>query len=314
MPSPLHPGLKHLQGIDDYRSSSMSVLPPAGWYEDAGTPGQERWWDGEQWSPSYIRIRPSSDQARVTPVSDADAIPSPRPAKRGWTRRVGLTLIGCACVLVAIGILMNQATSRHESQFGLRRAHTLPAVTSVPVRVLPSCGNAHLSGWVTSVSPSDSGDTLIVARGDAIEVGYIGDSSESTPYFSNGSITCDNGSADESGLSVAGGGSSSFGTEELVAVHEGSEFVVLPNGSAGPLVIVRIVIVGANHTSRTGETVLFVIAPFLFVLGLVIAFRRPKPKGGGALRRADDAQRQGSFDADGATRAAFDVFDTHVRP
>ncbi len=207
---------------------------------------------------------------------------------RGWMRRVGLTLIGCALVLGAVGILMTQSTSRHEGQFGIRRGEQLPPVAPVPTRTLPSCGTPYLSGWVTSVTPNDTGDTLTVARGDAIEV--VGN----TPYFSNSSITCDNGSVEEGGVSFSGGSSSSVGAEEVVAVREGSVSVVLTNGSAGPPVVVRIVVVGAPHTSQTGETVFIAIGSLLLVIGIVLALRRPRQNGGSDQRRADDAQRQGS--------------------
>jgi hypothetical protein len=38
----------------------MVDLPPAGWYGDPVVSGQERWWDGEQWSTQFVRRRPTA--------------------------------------------------------------------------------------------------------------------------------------------------------------------------------------------------------------------------------------------------------------
>jgi TM2 domain-containing membrane protein YozV len=37
----------------------MTQLPAAGWYDDPGQRGQQRWWDGNQWSEQRPPSRPS---------------------------------------------------------------------------------------------------------------------------------------------------------------------------------------------------------------------------------------------------------------
>lgn len=56
----------------------MADLPPAGWYEDPRVPGQQRWWDGTQWSMQHIRPVP------VTAVPDPQATARQSPAARSW--------------------------------------------------------------------------------------------------------------------------------------------------------------------------------------------------------------------------------------
>src|SRR5215218_884609 len=34
------------------RPGMTSTSPPAGWYPDPQTPGENRWWDGAAWSPA----------------------------------------------------------------------------------------------------------------------------------------------------------------------------------------------------------------------------------------------------------------------
>ena len=64
--------------------------PPAGWYQDPGDPGQQRWWDGYQWSSS---VRPLHDVPAPTmppPATGGPADPfTPHPVESAPTLPVG---------------------------------------------------------------------------------------------------------------------------------------------------------------------------------------------------------------------------------
>ena len=49
--------------------SNATSLPPAGWYSDKSAPGQERWWDGNNWTDHSRAQQPA--HSHQSPVSSA---------------------------------------------------------------------------------------------------------------------------------------------------------------------------------------------------------------------------------------------------
>ncbi|MFT7602324.1 MAG: hypothetical protein ACI8TP_005292 [Acidimicrobiales bacterium] len=87
---------------------------PAGWHPDPSTPGQERYWDGMQWSHDVRPIASPADMpppAQMLPSASASPIAPATPVSTdvGLLRTLGLVAIG-GFALAALGSLLPWAT------------------------------------------------------------------------------------------------------------------------------------------------------------------------------------------------------------
>ena len=101
----------------------MGGGPPEGWYEDPKVPGQERWWDGRQWSMERVRpkrpalIEPPQLASDVQPRAPlaAGAPPGPWPLAERPAPRVDRDE-----VLALLGELQAVEERLRALQLGLR--------------------------------------------------------------------------------------------------------------------------------------------------------------------------------------------------
>lgn len=101
----------------------MSAAAPAGWYADGVTPGQERYWDGAQWTD------------RFRPIAPAFAPPPPRP---------GGALVSFKQILRGAGLM-----ARGYAENAIDEARSLPQRGGVPLLawLVPVAVNAILVGF-----------------------------------------------------------------------------------------------------------------------------------------------------------------------
>lgn len=74
------------------------TTPPAGWYPDTNSPGQERYWDGTAWT---MQLRPAVPAAAAVTVAEPVATFSAKKKKRKWPWIVG----AAAAVILLFGII-----------------------------------------------------------------------------------------------------------------------------------------------------------------------------------------------------------------
>jgi len=90
---------------------------PAGWYPDPqgqvpDRPPQQRYWDGQSWTPHVAPIEQQSSYASYPAASTATAYATPRipttpdgAPLAGWWHRVGATVIDNLILSVVVGVL-----------------------------------------------------------------------------------------------------------------------------------------------------------------------------------------------------------------
>jgi hypothetical protein len=57
----------------------VAAGPPPGWYDDPGSPGSIRWWDGEAWT-GHTQARPEAE-VDVASAAEPEADPAPGPER-----------------------------------------------------------------------------------------------------------------------------------------------------------------------------------------------------------------------------------------
>ena len=108
--------------------------PIAGWYPDPSTPGQQRYWDGSQWTEHAAPIPQAAPPPPpgFAPVAPGYAIPgylAPHPGVpyAHWGRRVGASLIDLLLVLpffVAAIVVFASNTTDSYDEFGYESSTT----------------------------------------------------------------------------------------------------------------------------------------------------------------------------------------------
>lgn len=79
----------------EHVGAPVSSTPPAGWYPDTTTPGQQRWWDGTRWSD------------HVAPLAPTGGPQGPLPQLASFGQRLGATIIdGLVISLPAIVLVV----------------------------------------------------------------------------------------------------------------------------------------------------------------------------------------------------------------
>ncbi len=77
----------------------MSNATPPGWYPDAQVPGQNRYWDGQQWTS---HTAPAPDGVAVPPVQTGDGVATDPKNKNWFVRHKVLT--GVIALIAIVGI------------------------------------------------------------------------------------------------------------------------------------------------------------------------------------------------------------------
>lgn len=84
--------------VTNTNASPAPAIPPAGWYGDPDNKGQERWWNGLNWSEHVRQVTPG---AAARPPAPAAAEPTGQTTNRAaraglrWSLiAVGITLLG----------------------------------------------------------------------------------------------------------------------------------------------------------------------------------------------------------------------------
>lgn len=103
---------------------------------------------------------------------------------------------------------------------------------------------------------------------------------------------------------------------EYTATRPGGGFVYFA-GPAGAMTVEQLVIINRPTPLIEMRSWLFALSMVLLLAGVVGLVLRARPKFAAVpqdLRRADDTGGSDTYDPEKASRAAFDVFDTHSRP
>ena len=101
--------MRSSEDVIDMPTRGMTMSTPAGWYEDPENPGQQRYWDGQQWTDQR---QPAVPAPPVPPAMGAISVGNQaEPPRKHTTRNVILAVIGvfillvggCTIALVAAG-------------------------------------------------------------------------------------------------------------------------------------------------------------------------------------------------------------------
>src|SRR3954463_9604091 len=110
---------------------------PAGWYPDSEQPGNERWWDGYQWSEHR---RPSGDP--LASGAAAPAVPfahAPVAAKPLW-KRTWFIVVAAAVALIVVGSVSSAIAGGNKGVLEPAAAvvTAVPSPTATPAQTSPS--------------------------------------------------------------------------------------------------------------------------------------------------------------------------------
>ena len=78
----------------------MSTTTPPGWHPDPQVPGQNRYWDGNQWTD---QTAPATPGGPVPPVHQPGGVLVAEPKKKNWFMRHKI-MSGLLALLVIIGL------------------------------------------------------------------------------------------------------------------------------------------------------------------------------------------------------------------
>jgi hypothetical protein len=84
----------------------MNGTTPAGWYPDSQNPGQQRYWDGTQWTEHFAPIASAPAPAAVPIAAQAPA-PGTTPKKESWFLRH--KVLSAVLALFVIGVIASAA-------------------------------------------------------------------------------------------------------------------------------------------------------------------------------------------------------------